>query len=69
MEQALELRKHGKSIRDIAMQLGVSKSRIGQIVKNSELSNGVHVSRDVDSVDGVDKEEPDATLFQPWEVP
>ena len=67
VDQAAELRRHGKTIREIASQLGVSKSLIGKILKNLDLSTGVHPSTGVDNVDSVDNAQntaQDATLFQ-----
>ncbi len=67
VDQAAQLRKGGKSIREIAAQLGVSKSLIGKILKKNEVSTDVHLSTGGDSVDNVDSKQtiiPDATLFQ-----
>lgn len=67
VNQAAQLRKGGRSIREIAAQLGVSKSLIGKILKKNDLSTSVHPSTGGDSVDNVDSNQtitPDATLFQ-----
>ena len=53
-EQAVYFKKQGKSIRQIAELLGVSKSLIGKILKKAEVSTDVHASTGEDSVDTVD---------------
>ena len=65
-ENVLELVRQGKSYRDVAEALGISKSLVGKIVKTSEASTLSTMSKTVDNVDTVDSkmEEPkDASLF------
>lgn len=62
----LELVQRGKSYREIAEALGISKSLVGNIVKKSEVSIVSTPSKGVDVMDSVDngKEEVnDVTLF------
>lgn len=66
-ENVMELIQTGKSYRDIASALGISKSLVGNIVKKAESSTTSTVSTGLDKVDSVDsitgKEENDASLF------
>ena len=66
-ENVLELVRTGKSYRDIASALGISKSLVGDIVKKAESSTPSTVSTVLDKMDSVDsitgKEENDASLF------
>ena len=58
--------QRGKSYREIAEALGISKSLVGNIVKKSEVSTVSTPSRgvdDMDSVDSVKKEVNDVPLF------
>ena len=65
-ENVLELVRQGKSYRDVAEVLGISKSLVGKIVKNSEASTLSTPSKSVDNVDTVDSKEEevkDVSLF------
>ena len=65
-ENVLELVQRGKSYREIAEALGISKSLVGNIVKKSEVSTVSTPSKGVDDMDSVDssKEEvKDVSLF------
>lgn len=65
-ENVLELIRQGKSYRDVAATMGISKSLVGKIVKKSEVSTLSTSSTGVDNVDTVDsgqKEAKDASLF------
>lgn len=52
-ENVLDLVGQGKSYRDVAAALGISKSLVGNIVKRSDVST---LSNGVDGVDSVDRE-------------
>ena len=65
-ENVLDLIHQGKSYREVAQALGISKSLVGNIVKKSEVSTLSTASNGVDSMDNVDskkKEVKDETLF------
>ena len=65
-ENVLELVQRGKSYREIAEALGISKSLVGNIVKKSEVSTVSTSSKGVDDMDSVDsgkKEVNDVSLF------
>ena len=65
-ENVLELVQKGKSYREIAEALGISKSLVGNIVKKSEVSTASTPSKGVDDMDSVDsgkEEEKDVSLF------
>ncbi len=66
LENVLDLVEKGKSYRDIAQALGISKSLVGNLVKKSAVSTPSTLSNPVDKMDTVDsgKEEmKDETLF------
>ena len=50
--RVVELHKQGLNYRDIAAQVGISKSMVGKIIANAEQSTPAST---VDSVDKVDK--------------
>ena len=62
-ENVLELVQRGKSYREIAEALGVSKSLVGNIVKRSEVSTPSKGMDDMDSVDSGKEEVKDVSLF------
>lgn len=66
LENVMALVDKGKSYRDIAQALGISKSLVGNLVKKSSVSTSSTVSSPVDDVDSVDNgngEVKDETLF------
>ena len=66
LENVMDLVEKGKSYRDIAQALGISKSLVGNLVKKSAVSTPSTLSGPVDRMDTVDsrKEEvKDETLF------
>jgi len=66
MENVMALVDKGKSYRDIAQALGISKSLVGNLVKKSSVSISSTVSSPVDGMDSVDNgngEVKDETLF------
>ena len=66
LENVMALVDKGKSYRDIAQALGISKSLVGNLVKKSAVSTSSTVSSPVDDVDSVDNgngEVKDETLF------
>ena len=66
MENVMALVDKGKSYRDIAQALGISKSLVGNLVKKSAVSTSSTVSSPVDGMDSVDNgngEVKDETLF------
>lgn len=62
-ESVMAMVKDGKSYREIAEALGISKSLVGKIVKKTEVSTVSTASTGVDSVDSGQKEVEDASLF------
>ncbi len=66
LENVMDIVEKGKSYRDIAQALGISKSLVGNLVKKSSVSTPSTLSSPVDRMDTVDsgKEEvKDETLF------
>lgn len=55
-ENIMELVRQGKSYRDIAAALGISKSLVGNLVKKAEVSTVSTMSTDVDGMDSVDSQ-------------
>lgn len=55
-ENIMELVGQGKSYRDIASALGISKSLVGNLVKKAEVSTVSTMSTDVDGMDSVDSQ-------------
>lgn len=66
LENVMALVDKGKSYRDIAQALGISKSLVGNLVKKSSVSTSPTLSSSVDRMDTVDnrnEEVKDETLF------
>ena len=66
LENVMALVDKGKSYRDIAQALGISKSLVGNLVKKSSVSTSSTVSSPVDGMDSMDNgngEVKDETLF------